>query len=58
MAVFPSQKLLILPFRLIWKTAENVSLSSLGRSEHNSLEILSGNIGLTLSGKYTDVALL
>ena len=40
------------------KMAEKVNLSSLGRSEQSSLEIFSGNIGFTRSGKYTDVARL
>ena len=38
------------------KMAENVNLSSSGLSEHNSLEIFSGSMGFTLSGKYTEVA--
>src|SRR6185437_15749431 len=39
-----------LPFGVIRNTAEKVSLSSCGRSEQSSLEIRSGNMGLTRSG--------
>ena len=58
MSVFEIVVFLISPLSFISKIAEKVYLSSFGRREHNSLLILSGNMGFTLSGKYTDVARL
>ena len=57
MIVFPNQVFTIFLCASISKVAEKVNFSSLGLKEHNSLEIRSGNIGYTLSGKYTEVAL-
>ena len=57
MTVLPYHVCTILPEASISNVAENVNFSSLGLKEHNSLEILSGNIGYTRSGRYTDVAL-
>ena len=55
--VLPNQVFTILPCASTSKQAEKVSLSSFGLNEHSSLDIRSGSIGYTLSGKYTEVAL-
>ena len=41
---------------LLFLRIQKVNFSSCGLKEHNSFEIRSGNIGYTLSGRYTDVA--
>jgi hypothetical protein len=56
MMVLPNHDSYNLPASSNSNTAEKVSLSSLGRSEHRPLDRRSGSIGITRSTKYTDVA--
>ena len=46
-----------MPLNEIVISHTTVFLSLFGTSEHKSLEIFSGNIGITLDGKYMEVPL-
>ena len=55
--VLPNHWLTTCVFSVISNTAEKVYFSSLGLNEQAKLDKTSGNIGTTLSTKYTEVAL-